>query len=429
MTISRGMLRVLLCLVLMAMVLPTVAGCEDTDSTPKVSWKSPSQGDDVFGIARLKVSTSSSENISEVKFYCDSIDDAHLIGTVANPTDSLCTQVWYTTGVQNGDHVLYSVAFDAKQKSSQASITVKIANRTRLEAIPAGAKKWTPQMDAHPPDLSENFSQYFYDPVPVVGPINTAGAEDSPFITPDGNNLYFFFTPDMSIDVTKQIVDNVTGIYWSQKVAGTWTEPQRVWLNYYDDPALDGAETVLGNTLWFASARVGNYHRDVNDVNMWTAQLQNGRWTDWANAGEKLNKDYEVGELHVNADGNEILFHSERAGGKGEMDIWITSKVNGAWQQPENVAAVNTAEGEGWPYLSEDGNELWFTKHTVNDIPLGIFRSVKVNGQWQTPQCVMPGLAGEPTLDSQGNLYFVHHYYDDSANKIWEADIYVCRRK
>ena len=284
-------------------------------------------------------------------------------------------------------------------------------------------------MDAHPPDLSENFSQYFYDPVPVVGPINTAGAEDSPFITPDGNNLYFFFTPDMSIDVTKQIVDNVTGIYWSQKVAGTWTEPQRVWLNYYDDPALDGAETVLGNTLWFASARVGNYHRDVNDVNMWTAQLQNGRWTDWANAGEKLNKDYEVGELHVNADGNEILFHSERAGGKGEMDIWITSKVNGAWQQPENVAAVNTAEGEGWPYLSEDGNELWFTKHTVNDIPLGIFRSVKVNGQWQTPQCVMPGLAGEPTLDSQGNLYFVHHYYDDSANKIWEADIYVCRRK
>ena len=429
MTISRGMLRVLLCLVLIAMVLPTVAGCEDTDSTPKVSWKSPSQGDDVFGIARLKVSTSSSENISEVKFYCDSIDDAHLIGTVANPTDSRCTQVWYTTGVQNGDHVLYSVAFDAKQKSSQASITVKIANRTRLEAIPAGAKKWTPQMDAHPPDLSENFSQYFYDPVPVVGPINTAGAEDSPFITPDGNNLYFFFTPDMSIDVTKQIVDNVTGIYWSQKVAGTWTEPQRVWLNYYDDPALDGAETVLGNTLWFASARVGNYHRDVNDVNMWTAQLQNGRWTDWANAGEKLNKDYEVGELHVNADGNEILFHSERAGGKGEMDIWITSKVNGAWQQPENVAAVNTAEGEGWPYLSEDGNELWFTKHTVNDIPLGIFRSVKVNGQWQTPQCVMPGLAGEPTLDSQGNLYFVHHYYDDSANKIWEADIYVCRRK
>jgi hypothetical protein len=93
------------------------------------------------------------------------------------------------------------------------------------------------------------------------------------------------------------------------------------------------------------------------------------------------------------------------------------------------VAAVNTENGEGWPYLSEDGTELWFTRHNVNGVPLGIFKSVKVGGQWQTPQLVVSGLAGEPTLDRAGNLYFVHHYYDDSANKIWEADIYVCRRK
>lgn len=112
------------------------------------------------------------------------------------------------------------------------------------------------------------------------------------------------------------------------------------------------------------------------------------------------------------------------------MDIWVTSKVNGEWQTPVNLEAVNTADGEGWPYLSEDGNELWFTKHTaVGNIPLGIFRSVKVSGQWQTPERVLSSLAGEPTLDSEGNLYFVHHYYDDSAQKIWEADIYVCRRK
>jgi hypothetical protein len=36
-------------------------------------------------------------------------------------------------------------------------------------------------------------------------------------------------------------------------------------------------------------------------------------------------------------------------------------KVNGEWQTPENVAAVNTVGDEGWPYVTQDGMELWFT--------------------------------------------------------------------
>jgi hypothetical protein len=425
---SRGMLRVLLCLALIAVALSTAAGCEEKVSGPKISWNTPSEGSSVFGIARLKVKASSGDNISEVKFYCDAVDDAHLIGTVTNPTDSVYTQVWYTTTVQNGEHTLYSVAVDANDKSAQASRTVTVGNLTRAEALARAVTwpKWTAQMDAHDPALEPAFSQFFYAPEPLGTAINTAGAEDSPFITPDGNDFYFFFTPDMSIDVRKQIVDNVTGIYWSQKVAGTWTEPRRVWLNYYDDPSLDGAEAIVGNTMWFASVRAGVQR----EVDVYTAEMVNGSWTNWTNAGEPLNVAYQCGELHVSADGNQIFFHSERAGGQGAMDIWVTSKVNGAWQPPENVAGVNSPDGEGWPYLSEDGNELWFTRHTAaNRIPLGIYRSLKVNGQWQTPERVVSSLAGEPTLDRQGNLYFVHHYYDDAANKIWEADIFMCRRK
>jgi hypothetical protein len=32
--------------------------------------------------------------------------------------------------------------------------------------------------------------------------------------------------------------------------------------------------------------------------------------------------------------------------------------VNGEWQQPENVEVVNSAENEGWPFISQDGSEL-----------------------------------------------------------------------
>ena len=50
-----------------------------------------------------------------------------------------------------------------------------------------------------------------------------------------------------------------------------------------------------------------------------------------------------------------------------------------------------------------------------------------VNGAWQTPDLVVSPLAGEPSIDAQGNLYFVHHYY--VADQMVEADIYVAYKK
>ncbi len=413
------------CLILIALLLVTAAGCGggdgDTDGAVEVSWSSPGRDAEVFGVARLRVEASSQEEISEVSFYCDTVDDAHRIGTVTDNVGSLYTQTWYTTEVANGEHTLHAVARDGQDRSEQASRTVTVGNISRAEAL-AEAVTWekrTPQNDVHVLALSPAFSSIFYDPVPMEAPILSAGAEDSPFITPDGSTFYLFFTPDMNIPVTEQILDRVTGIYCSQKVGGAWTEPQRVWLNYCDDPSMDGAEAILGDTMWFASVRRGV----KREIDLFSAELVDGRWTNWANLGEPLNVEYEVGELHISADGSQVFFHSKRAGGKGGMDIWVTSKVNGRWQTPQNVEAVNTQYDEGYPFLSEDGNELWFNRN------YGVYRSLRVNGQWQAPELVVSPLAGEPTMDRAGNLYFVHHYYDDAADKIWEADIYVCRRR
>ncbi len=416
MPVSRCIVRVALCLVLMAVVLSTAAGCEEKDSGPKVSWSSPNEGSSVFGIARLKVKASSGESISEVKFYCDSVDDAHLIGTVANPTDSLCTQLWYTTGVQNGEHVLYSLALDAKQKSSQASITVSVANRTRAGSIPAGAVKQTPQTDAHPPALSAAFSAYFYAPVPMEGPVNTAGAEDSPFVPTGRQEFYFFFTPDTSIDASKQLLDKVSGIWVSRWQGGQWQEPERVWLEENGKLALDGCTFVSDNQMLFCSAREG-----YTGVHWFTAEFKDGKWQNWQNAD--FPSDLDVGELHIL--GDELYYGSSRAGGKGNNDIWMSKRVNGVWQAPTNVAAVNTADSEMMPFLTADGKEMWFNR-TYMGTP-AVYRAKKVDGQWQAPELVVSQFAGEPTLDWEGNLYFVHHYYKD--NQMIEADIYVCRRK
>jgi len=281
----------------------------------------------------------------------------------------------------------------------------------RESKIPSDIAKVTPETDVHPPQL---YSDEWNEPVPLPSSINTAGAEDSAYIMPDGNTLYFFFTPDVRVPVEKQVLDDVTGIYVAIMENGTWSSPKRIVLQDPGKLALDGAEFVLGNTMWFASAREGYI-----GVHWFTAEFLNGKWSNWKNAD--FNPAYNVGELHITSNGTELYFHSERDGGKGGLDVWVSKKEINEWHEPENVAAVNTPGDEGWPFVNQEGTELWISRE------YGLWRSKKVAGQWTEPELIISPLAGECSLDASGNIYFTHHFYKDDT--MIEADIYVVYRK
>ncbi len=289
---------------------------------------------------------------------------------------------------------------------------------SRESKISTGAVKLTPETDLHPPILN---SEGWKQPVPLGGGVNTAGGEDSPFVLPEGNILYFFFTPNVTVPAEKQLFDGVTGIYVSKKQNGAWSAPERVVLQDVGKLALDGAEFVQGEVMWFASAREG-----YTGVNLFTADFKGGKWINWQYVGDKLMKEYQVGEMHITADGAELYFHSPRADGKGQFDIWVSQNVNGQWQDPKNVEAVNIQENEGWPFISQDGTELWFTRIYMGSP--GVYRSIKLNNVWQEPNLIISQFAGEPSLDNQGNLYFVHHFFNN-AGEMLEADIYVAYKK
>lgn len=282
----------------------------------------------------------------------------------------------------------------------------------RQSKIPADAVKITPENDNYPPQLH---SDEYENPVPLAV-INTAGAEDSPFIPADRDELYFFFTPDVRVPVEKQILDGVTGIYVSEISNGAFQEPERVMLQKSGKLALDGCEFVQGNDMLFCTAREG-----YTGLHWFSAQYKDGEWTDWENTD--FDPEYEVGELHVHE--NELYYHSTKAGGMGGTDIWMLTNIDGEWVNPVNVEVVNSAENEGMPYVTPDGNELWFNRWYMGSP--AVFRSKKIDGQWQEPELIISQFAGEPTLDKDGNVYFVHHFYENG--QMLEADIYVAYRK
>ena len=286
----------------------------------------------------------------------------------------------------------------------------------RESKIPDIQLKITPQTDLYPPILH---SDEYELPIPLAYPINTAGAEDSGFIMPDGDTFYFWFTPDPDAFLGSQLDDGVTGIYVVKKSDNKWQNPERVLLQDNGKLALDGCAFIQDCTMWFCSARTG-----YEGMHWFRATCQDGRWANWEVAD--FNSGYEVGELHISADGQELYFHSARSGGNGNYDIWVSRKNNyGDWQAPYNLEIVNSQETDGWPSLSPDGDDLWFTR-TYMGTP-AIFRSRRIDGQWQKPELIISQFAGESSLDYQGNVYFTHHFYKDGV--MLEADIYVALKK
>jgi len=276
----------------------------------------------------------------------------------------------------------------------------------RLTTIPVDAVKITPEMDNHPPILHSND---YEEPVSLAV-ISSAGAEDSAFY--DDNRLFFFFTPDPNIPAQLQLTDGATGIYVSEYNNG-WQEAERIILN--NDLSLDGCEYVNGDIMWFCTVRANN----LREIDLYTAEYKNGKWTNWKNAGENINLEVGAGEMHIHED--IMYFHAEN---EGNYDIFYTELVNDVWQAPISLDIVNTEETEGWPFITDNGNELWFTR-TYLGTP-AVYRSIK-DGEWQEPELIISQFAGEPTLDEEGNIYFTHHFYEDGV--MLEADIYIAYKK
>jgi hypothetical protein len=285
----------------------------------------------------------------------------------------------------------------------------------RESKIPPDQVKMTPEIDLLPPILH---SDEYEEPVPMPYPVNTAGAEDSGFMMPDSNTFYVWFTPDPNAPLGDQLDDGVTGIYVFRKSGEEWGEPERVLLHNFGEQSLDGCEFIQDDTMWFCTARTG-----YTGLHWFKAYYRDGKWTDWEIAD--FNPEYEVGELHFTADGRELYFHSARPGGKGQYDIWVSENSSGEWLPPQNVEIVNSSEMDGWPSLTEDGNELWITR-TYMGSP-GLFRARRINGEWQEPELMFSQFAGESSIDREGNIYFTHHYFKDGV--MLEADIYVAYKK
>ena len=93
---------------------------------------------------------------------------------------------------------------------------------------------------------------------------------------------------------------------------------------------------------------------------------------------------------NVRKGGREVVFSSNRAGGKGSQDIWVATRENGgdAWSQPVNLVnlgdasqQVNTSESETRPSLSWHGETLYFGRAPAAGGPADVYVATRTKGR------------------------------------------------
>jgi len=151
----------------------------------------------------------------------------------------------------------------------------------------------------------------------------------------------------------------------------------------------------------------------------------NATFSDWSapiNLGSVINSDAAEQAPAISPDGLALYYLSTRAGGIGANDIWVSRRAtrNAAWEAPKNLGApINTTANETHPAFSPDGLQLYFTSDRpggfgLNDIWVSTRTNVNDDFSWQAPVNLGPVINSAledtapyvVTLQGQNTLFY-----------------------
>ena len=228
-------------------------------------------------------------------------------------------------------------------------------------------------------DQSRFMAEAFSEPVPFdpqrLGPgVNTPAQEYLPSLTAEANTLVF-----------TRVVNGQEDFYVSTKENGEWQ--RALPLEEVNTPFNEGAQAISadGKTLLFTAC---NRPDAVGRCDLYLSEFKNGKWTPVRNLGEPVNSRAWESQPSLSGNGRELYFASDRAGGRGEKDIWVSSRLpDGRWSQPRNLEEINTSGDEKTPFIHPDGQTLYFMSEGHPGMGgFDLFYSrLGPNGKWGKP--------------------------------------------
>lgn len=186
------------------------------------------------------------------------------------------------------------------------------------------------------------------------GRVNSPDPEMYPYISADTQTLYF----------TRR-VNNADQDFYKAKLdsCGGWFRARNLG-SPPNTSAQEAAQMISADNHYLFFSRCDNRSDngwDKGGCDLFMAYTGDSVWSVPQSFGATINTPAYEGMPCLSADNRELFYVSDRDGGYGGFDIWVSNFEDGLWQAPRNLGpAINTKGNDVAPFLHIDNNTLYF---------------------------------------------------------------------
>ncbi len=220
----------------------------------------------------------------------------------------------------------------------------------------------------------------------LVAPgIISTGQDYCTTLTPKGDTMYFVRTSEEGVDA----------IMISNLINGKWGQPRQVsFTGTFNDT--DPLLTPDGKSMYFMTNRNADQKGWKEDFDIWVVDLVDNDWGSPYRLPDFINTSFTEGFPSTTSGGNLYFFRANKPG-HSEQDIWYSEKVGGGFDIPQKLGnQINTEKWDGHPFVS--ANEEFMIFYSNRDGGYGscdLYISFLKNGEWTKAQNLGPTVNSE----------------------------------
>ena len=208
---------------------------------------------------------------------------------------------------------------------------------------------------------------------PEVAPFSGRFHDKEPYVSPDGNRVYFASLRSLRGATARLDFD----IWYAERGDGGWGDP--VHIEALSSPYNDDYPAVAADgTLVFAR------NDDDDNIDLWIAAGTDGGFEEPLRLDRPIKSVYAEADPWIDPDGSSIIFSSPRItdGSQGQGDLYIVRRLGDGWTAPVSLGQhVNSIAHEYGPALSPDGETFFFSRGFGGHV-------------WMVPTSVLEQLGG-----------------------------------
>ena len=195
------------------------------------------------------------------------------------------------------------------------------------------------------------------------------------FLSPDETRLYY---------ISNQPFDGLGApkdpdLWFSDRTNNGWGEPQNAGPILNSERGEYYVSFTTEGTLYFTSNRAAAEGQEIN-FDIHAAPNVDGEFQKPVRLGSSVNSAGYDGDVFVSPDESYLIFSSDRPGGFGSGDLYISFRTaDGTWTEAKNMgASINTNSQDYCPFVTKDGRYLFYsTKRDIYWVDASIIDSYR----------------------------------------------------